>query len=181
MSASRLFTADELRALLDELGERIKRRGQSVDAYLVGGAAMAIGLGSRRSTEDIDGVFRPAGVVEEEARLMARDHGLPEHWINQRAFAFMNFEMEDAEASSLEIDGMSIRLASPRFLLAMKMAAGRLKDRDDIVALIRHLGITDPDEIVDLAFEIFGEDGVTLTDSRESVRLQAAEMIRLAR
>jgi hypothetical protein len=61
------------------------------------------------------------------------------------------------------------------------MAAGRLKDRDDIVALIRHLGITDPDEIVDLAFEVFGEDGVTLTESRESVRLQAAEMIRLAR
>jgi hypothetical protein len=55
-----------------------------------------------------------------------------------------------------------------------------LKDHDDIVTLIRHLGIDDPEQIVDLTFEVFGEDGMTLTDSRESIRLQAEEMVRLA-
>ena len=91
MSGTRLFTGDELRALLQELGERIDRRGESVDAYIVGGAAMAIGLGSRRATEDVDGLFRPFEVVEQEAASLAIEHGLPANWINQRAFAFMSF------------------------------------------------------------------------------------------
>lgn len=180
MNDRRLFTAEELGALLEELGERIERRGESVDAYIIGGTAMAIGLGSRRSTEDIDGLFKPFDVVKSEADDMALEQGLPVGWINQSAFAYMTFEIEDTDARSVEIGGMHVRIASPRFLLAMKIAAGRLKDHDDIVALIRHLEITNPQEIADLAFTVFGEDGMTLTDSRESVLLQAREMIRLA-
>jgi len=180
MNDRRLFTADELRSLLEELGKRIELRGESVDAYIIGGTAMAIGLDSRRSTEDVDGLFKPFTVVELEATAMAREYGLPEHWINQSAFAYMVFEVEDTEARTVHIGGMHVRIASPRFLLAMKIAAGRLKDHDDIVALIRHLEITDPQEIADIAFSVFGEDGMTLTDSRESVLLQAREMIRLA-
>jgi predicted nucleotidyltransferase len=181
MTAPRLFSGDELRDLLNELGDRIQRRGESVDAYIIGGTAMAIGLASRRATEDIDGLFRPFEVVKEEAAVMAHERELPPGWINQSAFSFMSFELDDTDARVIEIGGMHVRLASPRFLLAMKMAAGRLKDHDDIVTLIRHLGITHPQEIVDLTFEIFGENGVTLTDSRESVLLQAEEMVRLAR
>ncbi|MGD8195275.1 hypothetical protein ACEXQB_012370 [Herbiconiux sp. P18] len=99
---------------------------------------MAIGLGSRRATEDVDGWFKPFAVVEREAAEMARERGLPDGWINQRAFAFMSFEIDDTDARSIEIGGLHVRIASPRF-------------------------------------------GVTLTDSRASVRLQAEEMIRLAR
>ena len=40
--------------------------------------------------------------------------------------------------------------------------------------------IRDPEQIVNITFEIFGNDGMTLTDSRESVVLQAREMLRLA-
>jgi hypothetical protein len=141
---------------------------------------MAIGLGSRRATEDIDGLFRPYAIVEEEAAAMAAERGLPANWINQSAFSFMSFDLEDTDARMIELGGLRMRIASPRFLLAMKMAAGRLKDHDDIVTLIRHLDLRDPQAIVDLTFEVFGEDGVTLTDGRESVLLQAQEMIRLA-
>ena len=40
--------------------------------------------------------------------------------------------------------------------------------------------LTNPEQIVNITFEIFGNDGMTLTDSRESVVLQAREMLRLA-
>lgn len=180
MNERRLFTAEELTALLDELGRRIELRGESVDAYIIGGTAMAIGLGSRRATEDVDGLFRPFDVVRTEATAMAAEHGLPDAWVNQSAFTYLSFEIPDTEARTIELGGMHVRIASPKFLLAMKIAAGRLKDHDDIVALIRHLAITDPNEIADLAFDVFGEDGMTLTDSRESIVLQAREMIRLA-
>lgn len=71
-----LFDAAELRALLSELGERIAKRGAKVDAYIIGGTAMAIGLGSRRGTDDIDGMFHPYEVVAEEASQMATELGL---------------------------------------------------------------------------------------------------------
>lgn len=180
MTAARLFSGAELRELLEQLGERLEQRGASVDAYIIGGTAMAIGLGSRRATEDIDGLFSPFDVVREEADAIAAERGLPSGWINQSAFAFLAFDTDDTDAREMIIGGMRVRIASPRFLLAMKMAAGRLKDHEDIVALIRHLDITDPATIVDLTFDVFGDDGLTLTDSRESVLLQAEEMIRLA-
>jgi hypothetical protein len=59
MNEVRLFTGEELAMLLDELGQRIERRGETVDAYIIGGTAMAIELASRRATEDVDGRFRP--------------------------------------------------------------------------------------------------------------------------
>ncbi len=62
----------------------------------------------------------------------------------------------------------------------MKMAAGRLKDHADIVALIRHLELRDPEQIADIIFAVFGDDSMTLTDPRESTLLQAREMLRLA-
>lgn len=130
--------------------------------------------------KDVDGLFKPFDVVREVAAMMATEHGLPAGWINQNAFAFMSFRIDDTDARVIELGGMRVRIASPRFLLAMKMAAGRLKDHDDIIALIHHLGISDAAVIVDLTFDVFGENGLTLTDSRESVLLQAEEMIRLA-
>lgn len=175
-----LFDAEELRALLTDLGDRIAKRGEKVEAYIIGGTAMAIGLGSRRGTDDIDGMFRPYEVVAEEAAKMAAELGLRSDWLNTRAFSFMGVPSEDTEAKEITFNGMSVRLASPRYLLAMKMAAGRLKDHGDIAILIRHLELRDPEQIADITFAIFGDDGMTLTDTRESVVLQAKEMLRLA-
>jgi len=175
-----LFTADELSGLLVELGNRLAKRGKKVDAYIVGGAAMAIGLGTRRGTEDIDGVFRPHEIVAEEAAAMAAEFGLPSGWLNSHAAPFVANSAEDIEAQHLVFNALSVRLASPRYLLAMKMAAGRMKDHADIVALIRHLGLRDPEQIADITFAVFGDDSMTLTDPRESVLLQAREMLRLA-
>ena len=178
--SKQLFEASELRALLAELGERIAKRGEQVEAYIIGGTAMAIGLGSRRGTDDIDGMFRPYKVVEEEAAKMAAERGLRSDWINTRALPFMSVSSEDLEATEIIFDGLVVRLASPKYLLAMKMAAGRLKDHGDIAILIRHLGLRDPEQIADITFAVFGDDGMTLTDSRESILLQASEMLRLA-
>jgi len=175
-----LFNADELRALLTELGDRIAKRGEKVEAYIIGGTAMAIGLGSRRGTDDIDGMFRPYEVVAEEAAEMAAKLGLRSDWLNTRAFSFMSVPAEDTEAMEITFNGLTVRLASPRYLLAMKMAAGRLKDHGDIAILIRHLELRDAEQIADITFSIFGDDGLTLTDPRESVVLQAREMLRLA-
>ena len=38
----------------------------------------------------------------------------------------------------------------------------------------------EPERIVDIAFDVYGEDSMTLSDSRESLRYQAADLIRQA-
>jgi hypothetical protein len=56
---SPLFDADQIRALLVELGQRLDARGIEARLFLVGGAAMALAFSRRRVTRDLDAVFEP--------------------------------------------------------------------------------------------------------------------------
>jgi hypothetical protein len=62
------------------LGDRLVRRGVIADLYIFGGAAMALAYDARRATRDIDAVFKPHGIVLEEARSVADELGLPAWW-----------------------------------------------------------------------------------------------------
>lgn len=69
------------------LGERLIRRGVIGDVYVFGGAAMALAYDARRATRDIDAVFKPHGIVLEEARAVADELGLPGWWLMSRRAA----------------------------------------------------------------------------------------------
>lgn len=62
------------------LGDRLVRRGVVADLYIFGGAArrgatMALAYDARRATRDIDAVFKPHGIVLDEARRGHRPSG----------------------------------------------------------------------------------------------------------
>jgi hypothetical protein len=174
----RLLDGVEIQALLGELLARLDRRGVKVETYIIGGAAMAIHLGREQLTPDIDGIFRPEREVFAETTAMAAEHNLAPDWVNSRAFSFISFDpADDKDALTVNIHGYAVTVASKRVLLAMKIAASRPKDRTDINRLIEDLGITDPDEIVDLAFAVFGDHSFTLGESRDEVRLIANEAL----
>lgn len=71
------------------LGDRLVRRGVVADIHVIGGAAMALAYDARRSTRDIDAVFKPHGVVVEEAQAVAAERGLPRWWLNEQASAYV--------------------------------------------------------------------------------------------
>lgn len=176
-----LFSQEELTALLAELGERLARRGVRLSGYVVGGFAMTHEVSARRMTEDLDGLFADYAVARAEAEALARERGVSPSWFSDSASSFVEFDpADDIDAEEMTIGGARLRIASPRFLLAMKLAAGRAKDTGDLIALVRHLDLHDPERIVDIAFAIYGDDSVTLSDSRESVYYQAADLIRQA-
>ena len=77
----RELTGDDIRELLGELLDRLARRGVQVEAYLVGGAAMALHLGREELTPDIDGIFAPKDEVlaEAEVNLPALTGGASDH------------------------------------------------------------------------------------------------------
>lgn len=179
----RLLGGAEIRDLLGELLGRLAARGIRVETYIIGGAAMALHLGREELTPDVDGIFRPQEEVFAEASRMADEYGLAPDWVNSRAFSFIAFDpADDVDAVRIDLHGHPVTIASKRVLLAMKIAASRVKDRNDINRLIVDLGITDPDEIVNLAFAVFGDHSVTLGENRDEVRLIATEALaRVAR
>ena len=109
---------------------------------------------------------------------MAGEHGLDPKWVNSAFVSFMSFSpKDDVDAVVIKLRGHKVTIASKRVLLAMKIAASRPKDYTDTNRLILDLGITDADELVDLALSVFGEGNMTLSEDRDEVKLLVQEAL----
>ncbi len=83
------LTADQIRALLHELGRRLRAQGVQSDIKLVGGAALILqGIGNR-PTADIDASYADPAAVNAVATEMAADYDLAPDWLNSNAAAFV--------------------------------------------------------------------------------------------
>ncbi len=115
---------------------------QGVAAVLIGGAALRY-FGSPRLTTDID--FAATGPLEgskETGKLtfggekLSAPSGVPVDWV-QRDDDYAELYSEAIEHPMPERDSPSpVPIARPEYLLAMKMAAGRRKDLDDVEWMI---------------------------------------------
>jgi predicted nucleotidyltransferase len=144
-AADGLMGADRIVALLTELGARLDRRGVEARIFIVGGAAMALAYDRRRITRDIDAVFEPKTIVYDEAAAMARDdRTLTDDWLNDGVKAFMPDRVKHPIAGThFSTPGLSINVAPPEYVFAMKASAARSEaDRDDLRTLVGILGIT---------------------------------------
>ncbi len=59
------------------------------DLYVFGGATMALAYDSRRATRDVDVLFKPHGIVLEEAQAVPAELGLPRGGLNERASSYV--------------------------------------------------------------------------------------------
>ena len=103
-----------------------------------------------RATRDLDAVFIPTDVVRQAAAAVAERERLAEDWLNDAVKGFLPGPDPDAQRF-YSSDSLIVDVASPRYLLAMKLFAARAEiDADDIVLLYRKLGFTTVDEGLDL-------------------------------
>lgn len=164
----RELAADEVRDLLAELGRRLRAQDVAATVYVVGGAAIALEIDTRRVTADVDAVFHPRATVREEAERLAGERDLPRDWLNDSVAGFV--PGGDVGAVPLEIEGITVTTASPEHLLAMKMAAFQPgKDQSDLELLFRLLDITEPEQAADIALAVYGEYRVVLPERDELV------------
>ncbi len=141
---------------LSAVAERLAKRGIQGEIYVLEGAAMALAYDARRATRDVDAVFVPKEEVYRAAREVAGEYGLPEAWLNDAVKGFL--AGPDPEAIPvLDLPGLRVLVASPRFLLAMKCLAARREDEEDIRFLIGHLGITSAGQALDLILSVYPE------------------------
>lgn len=143
---NRSLDGADIELLLRDLSAELERAGATADLFLVGGAAMAIAYDSRRSTRDLDAVFAPVSAVRAAAIAVGERHGLAPDWLNDAVKGFL--PGRDAD-SSVYFSSASLRVdvASPRYLLAMKLFASRVEtDTADIRLLYQLLGLTTVEE-----------------------------------
>lgn len=178
--------AEAMRALLTELDERLRERGVAASVYVVGGAAMALAYGRDCVTPDIDALASHRAVAE-EARAMADDHGLAEHWFNGAAGPWIPPRPKTARRRPTE-PGLTVHIAPPEHVLAMKLVALRRKDRPDIRLLIEHLDMADAsaEDYANLLERVYSGEGLLATvlsipgDDSEATRTEALAIGRWA-
>ncbi|HEX5292981.1 MAG TPA: DUF6036 family nucleotidyltransferase [Streptosporangiaceae bacterium] len=139
------------------LGDRLAMRGVVADLYVFGGAAMALAYDSRRATRDVDALFKPHGVVHEEALAVAADLGLPNWWLNEQASSYIAPGGDPAASRVFDHPGLRVFAASPEHLLAMKALAARPRDAGDIRQLAQVLDLHNADDVLASVREIFPE------------------------
>jgi hypothetical protein len=137
------LTGRDLRRLFELLNEELRRAGTAGELFLVGGAVMCLAYAARPSTQDVDGLFRPARQVREAAARVAVQAGVQSDWLNDGVKGFLS---ERGEFSPfLELDHLRVMVAQPEYLLAMKCLSLRIgpefHDEDDVRYLLRHLDI----------------------------------------
>jgi len=115
-----------LLALLEALAAELEATGVRGEMFIVGGAAMALAYNTRRSTRGIDA-----------------------NWLNDAVKGFLPGD-DPASTVLFERPGLAVRIASPRYLLAMKVMAARVeRDEDDIARLAKLSGTESVAAILD--------------------------------
>jgi hypothetical protein len=92
-----LISRDDIIHALNRLGELAKARNLEIILGLVGGAVMVVEYNARENTHDIDAIIlAPAQrwKVLELVRIIAKEYGWPEDWLNDNAEQFID-ELRD--------------------------------------------------------------------------------------
>lgn len=170
-----MLDRERIVALLGELAGRLNSRGLEADLYVVGGTAMALAYDRLRVTRDIDAVGEPMAAIEAEAREMAAiHHDLPADWLSARVMPLLPRSFDADRIEALAWPGLTVNVASPRRLLAMKVRAGRYdRDLQDIWVLCQVLELVRLEQVWDIVDEVWGAGML-----REDVALLVGDYLR---
>jgi hypothetical protein len=142
-----VLTQKDIRRLFELLDEELARAGTRGELFVVGGAVMCLAYAARPSTRDVDAWFRPTAAIRKAAERVAKRASVPIDWLNQGVKGYLSAQGEFAPY--LALDHLSVFVAQPEYLLAMKCLAMRIgaefHDEDDVRYLLRHLDIRTPE------------------------------------
>ena len=154
---------EEVIAVLTELGSRLSAQGIHGEIYIVGGTAMLLGYNRLTVTKDIDAIFTPIAEIERIVSDMhASDPSLPVDWLNSKMLPLLPRITDTGAWEAVEIEGLSVSVGSPEFLLAMKARASRgRRDFEDVGVLADILEIRTLDQVWEICEQVWGFDVFT--------------------
>jgi hypothetical protein len=159
------LTKADIERNLTNFAEALDQARISVTIELFGGAAMALAYYDRPPTNDVDGSIRPAELVLKMAADFGRARGLPDDWLNNKAA--VQFLPQDRPLATpiIERGRVTISLAAPETLLAMKLRACRpRKDFYDLAYLLRRCDVRSVDEAIEHLDQYYSDEELSPRD-----------------
>lgn len=144
-----LFDRDLLLTGLAVLDRRLHERGRPHQALIVvGGSYMALAE-LRESTRDVDTLTRLDDATRTAIDEVAAELDLPKGWLNDHAAGFAPEGMTTGHCRpAFEGRALAVLVPSADWVFLMKMYAGRLVDRPDLVRLWPETGFASPADAV---------------------------------
>jgi hypothetical protein len=153
-----ILTRERILALFRILDEKMITAGVEGTVFVVGGAAIALAFDGERVTSDIDGRYENSK-LDELILQVAREEDMPPDWLNHSVNTILiYFRKDDAPMSVFRGRMLTIDVASPEYVLAMKLASRRDKDVDDVLMLIKRLELSGKEEILHAVERYFMAD-----------------------
>lgn len=129
---------------------------------------MLLAYDSRKATKDVDAAINPRAKGKALVAEVARILDLHEDWLNDDVTQFLGPNPKAGRRElELGIPGLRVFVATANYLLAMKAIAcreplpGYRGDHEDLVFLIRKIGIRDVDEIQGRIDTFFPDEVIT--------------------
>ncbi|MBC8180351.1 hypothetical protein H8E88_04425 [candidate division KSB1 bacterium] len=142
--------------LIEIISELDRNLTASFDIILIGGAAMILYFGAKRTTRDIDVLILRGGASElrKAVKKVAEEHELPKDWLNDAAKGFAGILKSDFyhRLIPLEYTFENIRLyvLGRAELIALKIIALREQDLEDLELLLSDMVDNDKKVILEI-------------------------------
>jgi hypothetical protein len=142
-----MLTATEIPDLFRALNDELAARHVVGEIGLCGGAVMCLAYKARASAKKVDAIFAPTSEIRRAATAAGRRLGITEDWLDDAAKGF--FTSDPPRENVLELGNLRVWAPVAAYMLAMKCVSARFDshDRDDVVFLVRHLGLTTPAQV----------------------------------
>ena len=156
----------ELERGLARLGQLLRERRVAGEIAVFGGAAIVLGFDFREATQDIDAMITLGhGQVVRAQQEVGAELGLPPNWLNEQGTSYLSKHSDFSLFKTYPSEGqfgLRVLMATPQYLLAMKLLSFRSYGHDiqDIVQLARRLGCTTKEDLLQLVKHYYPDEQV---------------------
>lgn len=154
--------AELITSLFEKLSSKLEAENITAEMFVVGGAAMSLAYDNRRITRDIDAYFVPASKLRDIILSVGKEANLHPDWLNDAAKGFLP-GTDDEATTVFSSEFLTVKVSSPKYLLAMKLYASRTEsDFDDAVLLAKHLKLETEAELFDVVTSYYPPERVNV-------------------
>jgi hypothetical protein len=156
----------ELERGLARLGQLLRERRVAGEIAVFGGAAIVLGFDFREATQDIDAMITQGhGQVVKAQQEVGAGLGLPPNWLNEQGTSYLSKHSDFSLFKTYPSEGqfgLRVLMATPQYLLAMKLLSFRSygHDIEDIVQLARRLACTTAEDLLQLVKHYYPDEQV---------------------